>query len=285
MNSNRIRQIVTRRGIGRVVRSSAVTFAALSGVAQLLLAFFPPLQRQAFAILGLITALSMIWGVSRSSPPVSVRRQFDRPDFAVRVEKGDIFSQSSGVVIGFTDVFDTDIESAISRRSVQGQFLDRVFSGDVVRLDNALAESLRLTEPESQEDPERKRHGKLDRYPIGTVAVIREQGKNFYCLAYSKMEPSMVAKSSIEDLWKSLTSLWEAVHENEERGPLSIPVIGGDLARIDSVDHETLIKLIIISFVARSRKSVVASELLITVTPNNMSRVDMNEVSAFLNAI
>ncbi|MEU0254938.1 macro domain-containing protein [Streptomyces sp. NPDC006184] len=267
------------------MRNSAVAFAALSGVAQLVLAFFPPVQRHAFAILGLIAAGSLIWGFFCSSPPVSIRRKFDRPDFTVRVERGDIFSQAGSVVIGFTDVFDTDIDSAISRRSVQGQFLDRVFSGDVVRLDNALAESLRLIDPESREDPERKRYGKLERYPIGTVAVIREQGKVFYCLAYSKMEPSMVAQSSIDSLWGSLTSLWESVHENGERGVLSIPVIGGDLARIDSVDHETLIKLIIISFVARSRKSVVASELSITVTPNNMSRVDMNEISAFLAAI
>jgi hypothetical protein len=267
------------------MRNSAVAFAALSGVAQLMLAFFPPLQKHAFAILGIISTLSLTWGVTRSSPPVSVMRKFDRPDFSVRIERGDIFSQSGSVVIGFTDVFDTDIESAISRRSVQGQFLDKIFSGDVVRLDNALAESLRFADPESHEDPERKRHGKLYRYPIGTVAVIREQGNIFYCLAYSKMEPSMVAQSSIDNVWKSLTSLWESVYENGERGDLSIPVIGGDLARIDSIDHETLIKLIIISFVARSRKSVVASELSIVVTPDNMDRVDMNEISAFLNAI
>lgn len=64
-----------------------------------------------------------------------------------------------------------------------------------------------------------------------------------------------------------------------------MPVLGGDLARIDNVDHETLIKLIILSFVARSRRSVISSELTIVVHPENLDKVDMAEVQAFMASL
>ncbi|MFD7574144.1 macro domain-containing protein [Streptomyces sp. NPDC059810] len=279
--------MLSRRGIGRVLRNGSIAFAALSGIVQLATAIFPSIAIPGFRVLAGLLLLSFTWGALSSLSRAKVSQDFTNPEFVVTVKKGDIFSESDSWVVGFTDVFDTStqIEDVISSHSVQAQLMDRLFEGSPSILDAKLSESLAGVAPDSEESLQDKPQGKRARYPIGTVAFMREGGRSVYGLAYSRMSNSLVAQSSVDLLWQSLNSLWESVAVNGRRQGLAMPVIGGDLARIDNIDHETLIKLIILSFVARSRRSVIASELTIVIHPENLDKVDVAEVRAFMASL
>ncbi|WP_405873036.1 macro domain-containing protein [Streptomyces sp. NBC_00005] len=205
----------------------------------------------------------------------------------VTVKVGDLFSEGADLIVGFTDVFDTTTNGGdiISPRSVQGQLLSNVFGGDEGSLEGALEAALRNHQVSFVESEEAKPRGKRKRYPIGTVAVLVRQSVKYYCVAYSRMGNNLTAQSSVNNLWNCLGGTWGAVAEHGHLNPVAIPVLGSDLARVDNLDHESLIKMVILSFVARSREGVVSRELTVVVHPDNVEYVNLNEVRAFLYSL
>jgi hypothetical protein len=237
-----------------------------------------------------VTTLTLVgcftWAVSRAYPRSRIEREFSTPDTTVRVEVGDLFEQDTHLVVGFTDTFDTSVadDRIISGAAVQGQLLRRRYGDDQRRLDQELAAALRRATPVATEPPGSKA-GKRTRYPIGTVAVVGRPGQQIFAVAYSRLGNDLVPRSSVDDMWVSLNRLWDAVYERAERRPLAMPIIGSGLARIDQLDRESLLKLILISFLARSRQTPICRELRIIVHPDDLDSVDLLEVRAFLRAL
>ncbi|MFJ3621713.1 macro domain-containing protein [Streptomyces iakyrus] len=200
---------------------------------------------------------------------------------------GDLFSEDTDLVIGFTDTYDTSTDNAniISPNSIQGQFLQKIYDGDTHALDVALQEALNGFPHASIESRLTKAHGKLIRYPIGTVAVLSKESSQYYCVAYSEMSNTLAARSSVNNLWKSLESVWSAIAGHGHSDPVSLPIIGSELARVDNLGRESLLKMIILSFVARSRESVISRGLTVVIHPKDADQIDMNEVQAFLRSV
>jgi hypothetical protein len=223
----------------------------------------------------------------RATPPVGVRHTFQHPKISVRVVVGDLFDQPDQLVVGFTTTFDTDTDDdlVISRNAVQGQLLHNMYRGDREQLDldldNALAE-YQLNGLESASD---KRVGKLARYPLGTVAVLCPDDRRVFCLAYSEMGNDLIARSTVDTLWASLGSLWSAVALHGRLAPLAMPVVGSEMARIDPLNRENLLKLIMLSYVARSREVVFCKELTIVVHPKDVGDINMTQVGAYLRRL
>ncbi|MFI5635112.1 macro domain-containing protein [Streptomyces sp. NPDC051664] len=258
----------------------------MSGAVQLVLTVVDVGPLKGWRVLLALLALSVIWGIFRSSPKGFISREFSNPSFKVTVKKGDLFAETSQLVIGFTDTFDTGVgvREAISETSVQGQFARRLYSDDLTRLNRDLSVALRGKSIESVELRSDKPKGNLRRYPIGTVVTIGDE-RNYYCIAYSRLSNDLVARSSVDSLWDSMRCLWDEISMNGGRDRVSMPVIGSDLARVDNLDYESIVKMVTLSFVARSRQSVIAKELTIVVHPQDQDRLDMNEVRAFLYSL
>ena|ERR1700735_2955081 len=66
-------------------------------------------------------------------------------------------------------------------------------------------------------------------------------------------------------LWHCFNHLWEAVYRHGQRGALSIPLMGSGLARVDSLDRENLLRLILLSFAAYSRLRLICHDLRIVI--------------------
>ncbi|MGH7930485.1 MAG: macro domain-containing protein, partial [Candidatus Binatia bacterium] len=181
-----------------------------------------------------VVAASLAFGLVRAWPRQQVRREFGRPDIVVEVRVGDLFDQDGHLVVGFSDTFDTDIESnvIINAKSVQGQLLSRVYGGDRERLDAELKDVLTNEPVAIVEPPGAKRDGKTHRYPIGTVAVLGSPSRRIFAVAYSKMGNDLIARSSVDHLWHSLNQVWESIYLHGQRERIAIPLIGAEFARI-----------------------------------------------------
>lgn len=107
----------------------------------------------------------------------------------------------------------------------------------------------------------------------------------FFCIAYGHMQNNLVVRSSVDDLWRSLDDLWESIDVSGRREPVAMPVVGSEMARINHLDREVLLRMILLSFVAHSRQSPVTKELTITIHPKDAHLVDMLEVEAFLRVL
>lgn len=275
----------TRRGVRVFMVNSFVAFGLVSAVIQFVGQLFP----RAFTTPSLIAvgsvALCIVWGLYRSYPREKIRHEFHHPRTAVSVEVGDLFDQDAHLVVNFADTFDTAIDGVINRHSVQGQLLQRLYDSDVQQLDKQLASALSDVRPAAKESRRDKRRGKLVRYAIGTVAVLGDQTRRIFAVAGSYMGNDLVAKSSVQDWWLSLSQLWDAIYLHGEHGRVAIPVVGSGLSRLDFLDRQTLIKMILQSFVTRSREALVCRELIVVIWPPDIASIDMLEIAAFLRAL
>jgi hypothetical protein len=227
----------------------------------------------------------VFWGAIRTYPGRSIRHEFRFPNTKVVVAAGDIFNETCNLAVGFSDTFDTSTDDhIISAGSAQGQMLDLLYNGDSLHLDGLLESSLNGLRPTTMESRQDKVKGKLKRYPIGTVAILQHEGRKIFCVAYSCMGNDLVARSSVNHLWKSLDALWTTVYQNGEQETLAMPALGAGLARIDALDLESILRTIILSFLARSRQNVICRELRIVLHPHNMENVNLHELLAFIKS-
>jgi hypothetical protein len=278
----------TRRGLSQVLGRSLAALGFIATVAGIWAAITVPTKPLAHAtlILAVTAGASLLFGIVTSFPRSKVSQTYTRPGMTVTVRRGDIFEQEGQLVVGFSDTFDTDTTDSviISTRSLQGQLLERLLGGDADALDRLLVEALRGKTAESIERRD-KPSGKRRRYPIGTTATIKADGRRIYCVAYTRMGNNLVVKSSVDDLWHSLGKLWDEVYAKGQHERVVVPIMGSELARIHCVDRESLIRLILLSFVARSREALLCKELVLVVHPADATKVDMLEVAAFLKTL
>lgn len=277
----------TRRGLRTFAANFLAAVGLFSAVAQFLgLMFFNRSFPAPVAVTALATIGCLAWATMRAYPRATLTRRFTNPETLVRIVVGDLFEQNTHLVVGFTDTFDTSIagEQIISSTSVQGQLVHRRYGGDHRRLDRELTPSLRRT-PAAGTERAANKAGKRTRYPLGTVAVFGVPGQLIFAVAYSRMGNDLVPRSSVSAIWTSLDRLWAAVYERAERRPVSMPVIGSGLARIDELTREALLKLILISFLARSRETPICHELCVVIHPDDLETVDLLEIGAFLRTL
>ncbi|GAA0274816.1 DUF6430 domain-containing protein [Cryptosporangium japonicum] len=236
---------------------------------------------------GLADALARLRRRVADRRPGVEHRDFPGLGTRVTIRAGDLFAQPDAqLVIGFCDTFDTstDRDVVISRATVQGQFLHRVYGGDTGRLNRDLRSALRAVRPARVERREDKRRGKLARYPLGTVAVLHRDGRRFFGVAYSVMGNDLIARADLASFRAGLDRLWDAAVRYGQREPLAVPLLGSGLARLDGTDRTELLTLLIGSFLRHSRRQVVSRELRLVLRVEDLDRVDLLEVAAFLRA-
>lgn len=226
-------------------------------------------------VIGLIYGFIQAW-------PRPIEQAYESPNMRIRLVEGDLFEQSGHLVIGMSDTFDTDVPRVIAASSVQAQFTERIFGGDVRELDRLLDEALSGHSPlGSIEKP-----GKRAKYEVGTVAAVRGHGRHYFCVAYTEMNEICEARATIDGVWRSLDSLWKSICAHANGEPVYIPVIGGGQARLSQVlPAQDSIRFIVLSFMLASRKEKICSELNIVVRPADYDALDRLEIQAFLRSL
>lgn len=246
-----------------------ITFASIFGLIWLFLEpaglFLPEWLNWGWrGYLGL-ASFSLLCAIALNLPRKSICRSLSSPDSVVEIKVGDLFDEPGHLVIGANDVFDTEPGEVIRPTSVQGQFLMRVYQGDYRQLDAEIEAALDSLKAERKRESG-KRKGKTWRYPIGTTAVLGFPEKRYFLNAYGYMGNDLRVKSTADDVWRSLSCLWEQIRLKGHGLEVAMPVIGSDLARTN-LPRMTLTKLIVISFIAASKKDFVTKKLTVVIHP------------------
>lgn len=226
-------------------------------------------------------AIAIGFGTWRSWPR-PIQQVYPLSNTEIRIVEGDLFAQASSLVIGMCTTFDTAVPHVISERSVQAQFLSMVYRGDVAALDDDLTVALAGQTPVGRIEKE----GKTDRFPLGTVASIRQQRRFFFCLAYTEMNERNEARATIDGIWRSFDSLWREVRALSNGDPVAIPVVGGGQARVSHLlPAQDAIRLTALSFMLASRSERVCERLDIVVRKQDVGKLDMLEIRSFLASL
>ncbi|WP_432157054.1 macro domain-containing protein [Streptomyces sp. bgisy153] len=206
----------------------------------------------------------------------------------VVVVRGDLFDhEDANLVVGFSDTFDTFADDVvISRESVQGQLVDRLFEGRHRLLDERVRRGLKGVAPLATESPRAKPRGRRTRYPIGTSVAVPVGGRRVFALAYSRLGNDLRARSAPADLRLSLERLWPSVALHGMFKPVAVPLIGAGLARIVELDHTQLLLLVVETFARSLRQDpAVSPELRIVLRDDELERTELTVVEAFLRGV
>jgi hypothetical protein len=285
------------RGAGQVLSTSLgrrvvaanflMAFGVVSGVIEFLAVIFrsfPPHPAIAF---GISLAVCATWGVLRAYPRFHLRHRLKTPDVTISIVVGDLFAQGTHLAVGFSDTFDTSVagDRIIHSASVQGQLLHRIYDSNHRRLDKELGAALAAVPPVRTESRADKPYGKLARYPGGTVAVLGEPQRLIFAVAYGSMGNDLLVRAPVENLWYCFHQLWDAVYRNGQRGALSIPLMASGLARVESLDRENLLRLIVLSFLAYSRLRLICHDFRVVIRPEDLDGVDLVSLREFLRTV
>lgn len=233
-----------------------------------------------------VLLISLIFAVYGAWPRL-VQETYRTPNTEIRVVEGDLFEQEGNIVVGMADTFDTEVPHIISERSVQGQFLAKVYRNDRTALDSDLHRALARYTASPKFSEGQRALGNMQAYPIGTVASIQNpMRKFFFCLAYTEMNERHEAQATVDGIWRSLNCLWNEVRSRSNGDPVSIAVIGGGQARISQhLPAQDSIRLIALSYVFASREEKVCDRLSIIVRPQDVADLDMFELQTFLKSL
>lgn len=226
-----------------------------------------------------VPAAALIFALLREWPR-EVEESYARPKTAIRVVEGDLFAQDVHLVIGMTATFDTSVPDIIAPASVQAQFLTQVYGGNTADLDADLDAALAtISTARTIVKP-----GKQDVFPLGTTVTIRKARRCYFCLAFTQMNERNEARATVDDLWISLSKLWDTVRAESNGEPIAIPVLGGGQSRLSQVlPAADSIRLIATSFLLASRREKVCDRLDIVVQKG--AGVDLRELQVFLTGM
>lgn len=277
-------QLRRRSGRRQLLTTSLLTFGSLWLLVEPLGLFFPDELDFGWAGYGGLIIVGLAAGLYRSRPRSEISRKLPPTDLEVSIRVGDLLSQAGNVIVGTNDTFDTTLTGdIISPRSVQGQLQQTIFGGDTDEFERQLASSL---EKHPHEPAAEKTIGKADRYPIGTVAVVRHGDTRYFLPAFTRMSAGDVPRfnSRIEWLQIALTRTWEAVDQFGQRDPVHVPVLGSNFGRL-GLTRTLLIQLIVLSFIAASRDHSPASSLNVWVTEADADGIDLAALDDWLRAL
>lgn len=255
----------------------------ISAAIQLILIIWPNqiMFFQGGILLLIIVILCLFFGLTISWPR-PIEMEYSQPKTRIKIIKGDLLKQEGHIVVGICSTFDTETPNIISQKSLLGQTLNKLFGNDIKELDRLLAEALVKEMPIGNIS----KLGKTKKYELGTVAMVSNNLRHIFFLAYCEMNEKNEASASFDSIWKSLFSLWESQSAYGNHGSISIPVIGGGLARISSwLPAQDSIRLIALSFMFASRIKKISDELIIVVQPSDYDRLDRLELQSFLASL
>lgn len=236
---------------------------------------------QGMPVLLAVILFSFIGGLLWSWPR-PITQDYRAPKTKISIVRGDLLTETSHLVIGTNDTFDTETPVIISPQSLQGQALQRLFGGDLKEFDAQLAVALagKPTIGTIVKD------GKQIQYGVGTIATIKHAARLVFCLAYCEMDTNNNAHSTPDKIWHSLSLLWEEVSKRGNGNTVCVPVIGGGQARLSNImPAQDAIRFTLLSFIFASRRGKICDELRVIVRPEEYKKLDRLELQSFLSSL
>jgi hypothetical protein len=201
-------------------------------------------------------------------------------NYSIRLIRGDILEGSQNAVIGFSDTFQVRINDPIAPSSLQGQFLSRIWNGDEddleVQVNFALKKKTSLAEVTDS---------RVTRFPIGTTVCLEKAGRKFFLVAYSTMDVFGQASATAPGLTSALYELWDQVRVKSNFEPISIPLVGQGLARLNVLTPDAALRLLSLTFVLAANQSKVCAGLNIVIRAEDWNKIDRIGFKQFLKTL
>lgn len=203
------------------------------------------------------------------------------PNLRVNVFKGDLFEQKDIIVIPVNEYFDMQVDDVIiAHRTLHGMFVDKYFKDnteELYRIISAQLAGIAFTEVNG-----RIHSGARSRkYPIGTCVKVEKNGKIFVLFALTHFDHEDKAFLPKEEFASAIVSLMKYLSEIANNRPVSMPLFGTGLARLNETHQRVL--LFILDTIDFSCPVSINAGLNIVVYSGDMAKVNLNKAEEFMS--
>jgi hypothetical protein len=202
---------------------------------------------------------------------------FNLPTTGTKIEirYGDLFAQSTDWLIGVGEFFDSEVGHVVSKNSLHGKMIDKIYNGDASRFRSLVDRS--LVGAEGTVHAKRSIQPDLA-YRIGTTAVLDNGPHKMFLVAMSRTDlANSKASSDVPTLWMALRGALESIHNFGNGAPLSLPLIGNGQSSIN-IAPQHLLRLIVLALVDHGRTVGLPKRVTIVVPEDCFEALDIQEI-------
>jgi len=196
----------------------------------------------------------------------------------VEVYFGDIFDDTAELkAIPFNEYFDTKVDDkVISKRSLNGQFIERFFTGQVEALDDVITNDEHLQKMIVGENPVRS-VGKKTKFKLGSICMARD----YILVALSHFDADNRAFLDMSDYISCLLTFWNEVDRVYAQRSLALPVLGSGITRFidnENISDQELLEMIIWTFKLSRVRISYPSKLKIVVWDKKFKDINLQKL-------
>lgn len=186
----------------------------------------------------------------------------------------DIFDGKDIVVIPVNEYFDTLVDyDIISSNSIHGKFINKYFKNKVNELDTKIHNSLQ--KQNIRYDTVERNVGKLKKYPLGSVAMVEESGKVYFLAALTRFNKNNKAECNQLEYYETVVKLLKFINEYGQGKSVTLPLLGGGLARLNAEKQVILENLI---SVIKLNDSPMVGELEVALNIPLKNEIDLSKL-------
>lgn len=202
----------------------------------------------------------------------------------VTVMVGDIFAQPGLKVVAFNEYFDTQVDNKIiSAESVNGLFLKGHIDSPVSHLD-AYIEKYNFDPSDLLERNENRKHGKKQRYKIGTICVYND----YILTAFSKFDENNMAVLTMSEYLEFLINFWDKVNGVYAQKSVSTTIFGSGITRIKghkTIGDEDLLKIMLWTFRISEMRFKYPARLSVIIHEDKIDQISLLDIKSVKNGV
>lgn len=239
------------------------------------------LDGHGFGYLAVASLLSLTGFLVAIYEPREVSFRLPNTGTTLTLKFANIFDEATDWIVAVNEYFDSTLGDIVAAKSLHGQVISRVYSGNEqsfrADVDNALAGYQGVTEARTK--------GHTIRYPLGTVAIIKNGPHKIYLVALTKTDVvTHRASSTVPILWDALGAVLAAVDRVGNGVPVAMPLIGNGRASLN-IAPQHLLRLIALKIVDAKRTHDLPRQMTISLSEDCFEHLDIVEIKRGWSAI
>ncbi|USK64043.1 macro domain-containing protein [Peribacillus frigoritolerans] len=177
--------------------------------------------------------VAFVLGWPKSNINLNISNKID-----LNIYYNDLFNQNGIIVIPVNEYFDTLVdERIISSSTLHGQFIKKVFGGNIEELEFKINKELQKHKEKSIVSRPR---GNCKKYELGTTISVNKDGKDYFLVAFTRFNDLNKAESFNFDYQVTLKSLLDFIHINSQGKDINIPLIGAGQSGVNLTKQKLL---------------------------------------------
>jgi hypothetical protein len=258
-------------------------FSVISGIISFLLLFIniPEEFKKHLFCIGILIFIILvvvylgIWIYANSLRSIEV----DIDGSKVNIKCGDLFEEKGLKVISFNEYFDTVTDDKIiSRKSLNGIFIDKYFKNKLYELDDFINQNS-LSEDVIDASVSRPNGGKTVKYKLSTSIVYND----FVITAFTKFDNQNRAVLTMPEYIEFLINFWDRINRVYAQRTVSVPIFGSGITRIKehkNMGDEELLKIMLWTFKLSEMKFKHPAKLVIVIHKDKIGHINLFDIKS-----